>query len=321
MVNLNKQNHHAIIEQSKAFCPSNIALAKYWGKQHIELNIPTNPSLSISLNQLGTEAKISQAENDQLLINSKKIPQKSVIYQRVFNWIRKTLGNQRPKLSISTTSNIPIAAGLASSASAFAAITVALNSFLGLNLDLKYQSAMARLGSASAARSIYSGFVSLVPQTINKQTTCFAEPIDIVWKELRLAIILVNDKQKAISSTQGMQYTKKTSPLFKSWQTFAKASFKQILTAITTKNFTQMGELSEHNAFTMHATMLAANPPLIYIQPESLAIIQQVQQIRKLGNEVYCTIDAGPNVKLLYQAKDKNTIKIHFPKAQIIQPF
>ena len=313
--------HDAVVDQAEAFAPSNIALAKYWGKQNVSLKIPSNASLSISLDRLGTRCSICSGVSDQLQINGEAIASNSPIAKRVFDWIDMVCGNTRPRLYINTFSNIPMAAGVASSASAFAALTFALNRFFGWNFKADFLSSIARLGSASAARSIFKGFVKLVPQQSLQQFSCFAEPVGVHWREFRIAILTVSRETKEMSSTAGMAHTQKTSPLFSPWPKFADASFSEMLRAVQQKDIVKLGEAAEHNALTMHATMMAANPSLIYLRPESLQALLRVQQLRKQGIAVYATMDAGPNIKLIFLANQQRLISQTFTNIVIIDPF
>ena len=317
LATLNSTSHQPVVDRFSHFAPSNIALAKYWGKACEALKIPTNPSLSISLGTLGINATVEHAEQDGLSINGQIHEPQSVEFKRVFTWL-STFAEKRPCVHISTQSNIPIAAGLASSAAAFAALTLALNHYFGWHLTPQQLADMARLGSASAARSIFNGFVELIPTAHDE---CQTNQLNITWQEFRIGVITLSTSAKCMSSTKGMAHTQATSALFSAWPQFATESFQHIRQAIFDKHFSTLGELVEHNALTMHATMMAANPSLIYMQPESLAVLEQIRQLRKHGTEVYATLDAGANVKLIFQKKNLHKINSSFKEMQIIAPF
>lgn len=308
-------------DKGQAFCPSNIALCKYWGKRDEALNLPTNSSLSISLGKLGTHAHINESKNDRLLINGKNYLADKKEYQRVFAWIDRIVGKHRPKLTIDTMSNIPTGAGVASSASAFSAILSALNDFFAWHINIEQLAHFARLGSGSAARSLLKGFVYAKAGNRADGTDFSIRALPQQWSEFNMAIVYVDRSNKHTSSKEGMQLTTQTSPIFKGWSEFAEQSCGQMIQAITEKNFTAVGRIAERNALTMHGTMMGCNPPLIYLLPQSLAILQQVKVLRSQGIEVYATLDAGPNVKLIFLEKSRQHIKDNFTHAEIIAPF
>ena len=220
-----------------------------------------------------------------------------------------------------TKNTVPTAAGLASSASGFAALVMALDDLAGWRLGKKQLSMLARLGSGSASRSIFNGFVQWNGGTASDGLDSFAEPISDHWKEFRIGILELSTARKPVGSRDGMNRTVQTSDLYKSWPAQANRDLVLIRSAIEDRDFPTLGKTAEHNALSMHATMMSAWPPLIYLQPESLAMIHKVQCIRAEGLEVYLTIDAGPNIKLLFLKKNEETVASAFPGLRIIQPF
>ncbi len=307
---------------AKAFAPSNIALCKYWGKRDVELNLPVNSSLSVSLGNLGSKTEIDRADDcDTFIHNNHPVEKESAFYNRMKNF----LSLFRPKsdfyFKVITENNIPTAAGLASSASGFAALTLALDKFFNWNLDKKTLSQLARLGSGSASRSIYEGFVEWHAGKDPNGMDCYAEQISEQWNELCIGIVTVSSEAKGQSSGQAMQHTVSTSLLYKSWPEKSSTDLATLKKAIATKDFELFGQTAETNAFSMHATMLSAWPPVFFWKPETLTIIENVWELRKQQHHLYITIDAGPNVKLLFLKKDTNLIKEHFSSIKIIEPF
>ena len=308
--------------QGEAFAPSNIALCKYWGKRDAALNLPVNSSLSISLENLGTRTEIRLSERDSVVLNGNEVSSGDSFSVRVLEFLdlfRLGLGNVHFK--IHTENNIPTAAGLASSASGFAALVMALDDLAGWGLGRKELSMLARLGSGSASRSVYDGFVQWHAGSNPDGADSFAEPLPQTWPEFRIGILEISDAQKAVGSRDGMNRTVETSELYKSWAQQAAADLETIRTAIDARDFPLLGKTAERNALSMHATMLAAWPPLLYLQPETIEQIHNVQRVRAEGLEVYLTIDAGPNIKLLFLERNETDITAAFPRLQTIQPF
>lgn len=308
---------------ANAFAPSNIALCKYWGKRDAELNLPINGSLSISLGQLGTTTTLRTSTNgtDSISLNGKPLSHNDAFYQKVFAFIDVFRRKQNLPIYIETINTIPTAAGLASSASGFAALTLSLDKFFSLNLPLPILSAFARMGSGSASRSIYTGFVEWHKGTKTDGMDSYAEALDTTWQELRIGIVQVSSAKKKINSREGMNHTVNTSLLYKQWPTQAERDLKTIRDAIINKDFTSLGEAAEHNALSMHASMISAYPPVLYWQPESVSIMHKVWQLRANNIPVYFTMDAGPNVKLLFLQKNQAAIAGNFDPLTIIKPF
>ena len=303
------------------FAPSNIALCKYWGKRDAELNLPINSSLSISLAHLGTKTQISVSQSDQVWLNGKQLPVDDKFTLKVIRYIDLFRGEKGDPVRVETENNIPTAAGLASSASGFAALMLAVNEFYGLNLEPQVLSAFARMGSGSASRSLYEGFVEWQMGHRDNGMDSFAYPLAGQWPDLRIGLVKVSTGEKAVDSRSGMNRTVDTAHLYQSWPLQAAADLERLHAAIEGNNFTQLGETAEQNALSMHATMIASWPPLLYWQPDSVAAMQSVWQAREEGVELYFTMDAGPNLKLLFTAENEAAVKQRFPGLEVIQPF
>ena len=310
-------------EQGSAFAPSNIALCKYWGKRDAGLNLPVNSSLSVSLGTLGTRTEIRVCDgSDRIYLNGELQAADNGFAKRVSAFLdlfRPIIGHVC--FDVRTENNIPTAAGLASSASGFAALMMALNDWAGWTLDKQKLSMLARLSSGSASRSVYNGFVQWHAGTNAEGTDSFAERLDEEWPEFRIGILEISDAKKPVGSRDGMNRTVETSELYKSWPIQANADMDVIRRAIEVRDFSMLGMTAERNALSMHATMLAAWPPLLYLQPESIEQIHKIQRVRADGLEVFLTIDAGPNIKLLFLDKDEPAVSDAFPGLQTIAPF
>lgn len=305
------------------FAPSNIALCKYWGKRDKELNLPVNPSLSISLGHLGTHTQLSPISFpvDEVWLNGNKLRSDTIFAQKISNFIDLFRQDLNVRFKVDTRNNIPTAAGLASSASGFAALTLALNEAFDLQLERPALSMLARLGSGSACRSVYSGFVEWHMGHREDGLDSHAHPIDISWPGFAVGLIKVDESTKSVGSRSGMQHTIDTSHLYQAWPAQANADLSKIHAALAKKDFTALGSTAEHNSLSMHATMISSWPPLLYWQPRSVAVMQEVWLMRKQGIEIYSTLDAGPNVKLLFLASDLNTVLTSFPDMEVVLPF
>jgi diphosphomevalonate decarboxylase len=313
----------AVATSSEHFAPSNIALCKYWGKRDAELNLPINPSLSVSLNDLGSRTRVTPIDQpiDEVWLNGQQMHHDSQFSRRVSQFIDLFRGNQSLAFKVETRNNIPTAAGLASSASGFAALTLAMNDALSLDLSKEALSMIARMGSGSACRSIFDGFVEWHMGHREDGLDSHAHPIDASWEDLRIGLVKVDIGEKSVDSRSGMQRTKETSHLYNSWPAQANADLSKLHQAIAEQDFALLGSTAEHNAMSMHATFASSWPPLVYWQPESLEAMHKVWHLRAQGLEVYFTMDAGPNLKLLFQKDALSDLLAHFPELEVVTPF
>lgn len=316
-------NNSPINRIVKAFAPTNIALCKYWGKRNQELNLPITSSLSISLGNKGatTTLKVIDGAEDSIVLNGQTVDRFSKFSKRLLEYLNIFRHDRSIFFHIDIESNIPIAAGLASSACGFAALVMALNKLFDWQLNSRELSLLARLGSGSASRSIWSGFVEWHAGMQENGMDSYGEMIPVVWSELCIGLMILSKKEKNISSRDAMQRTVDTSPLYPLWPGKVKHDLAGIKEAIHSKNFLLLGKTAESNALTMHATMFSAWPPVCYYLPETMAVMQKVWELRQGGMAVYFTQDAGPNLKLLFLKKESDTVKKYFPELEIIMPF
>ena len=309
------------VEAATAYAPANIALAKYWGKRDRVLNLPVNGSLSISLGSHGSRTSIRAADADSIILNGERVAGDSPLHRRTFAFIEHIRRGAPQPLAISSENTIPTAAGLASSASGFAALTRALNAYWQLGLPDAVLSALARIGSGSAARSLWHGFVKWERGTRDDGRDSIAAPIASDWQELRIALVEIDSGAKKTASGDGMNHTTATSPLYAAWPETAAADLATIEAAIHARDFSALSSVAEANALAMHATMLAARPALCYLQAQTLTTLHRLWQARAEGLEIYATIDAGPNVKILCRARDEAAVRALFPQALWVNPF
>ena len=305
------------------FAPSNIALCKYWGKRDAAFNLPMNASLSVSLDHLGTHTRVTPMDGpaDEVWLNGQQLLPSGRFSEKISAFIDLIRGDQPLRFRIETRNNIPTAAGLASSASGFAALTRALNDALQLNLQPEQLSVLARLGSGSACRSLFDGFVEWRMGTRADGLDSHGVPLAAEWPGLCIGLAKVDTGEKAVDSRSGMQRTLETAPLYQSWPRQAAADLERLRQAIEQRDFAALGQTAEQNALSMHATMIASWPPLLYWQPDSVAAMQKVWQLRRQGLEVYFTMDAGPNLKLLFEQRNRDEVLSHFPALETVEPF
>lgn len=312
-------------KSGKARAHTNIALIKYWGKADEALIIPMNNSLSVTLDRFYTETRVTFDETlteDQLILNGEAVNAKeSAKIQRYMEMIRKEAGISEHAL-IESENFVPTAAGLASSASAYAALAGACNEALQLGLSDKDLSRLARRGSGSASRSIYGGFAEW--EKGHDDESSFAHRIEADgWEnELAMVFVVINNKSKKVSSRSGMSLTRDTSRFYQYWLDNVEPDLKETKEAIAQKDFKRMGEVIEANGLRMHATNLGAQPPFTYLVPESYDAMRIVHECRKAGLPCYFTMDAGPNVKVLIEKKNQqaivNKFLQEFDQSQII---
>ncbi len=303
-------------DTASAYAPANIALCKYWGKKNLELNLPTTPSISISLGDRGSHVKLSLAAQNSLQINGEDADVDTTSFKRTFDFLHLFTTE---KLAVQSRNTIPTAAGLASSASYFAALTCALHKLYDWAVPLSTLSCLARLGSGSACRSLSHGFVKWIDSDDPSQS--YGMPMTTRWEDLRIGLLIFDAQAKSIASRQAMLHTQSTSPFYQIWCENSRNDFTLLHNAIDQKNFKQLGAITEYNALALHAVMLTARPPIIYSQPVTLQAIDRVHQLRRNGTEVYLTQDAGPNLKLLFLAKDFSVLQDTFAALEVIDPF
>lgn len=298
-------------KSGKARAHTNIALIKYWGKADEALIIPMNNSLSVTLDRFYTETRVTFDETlteDQLILNGEDVNAKeSAKIQRYMEMIRKEAGISEHAL-IESENFVPTAAGLASSASAYAALAGACNEALQLGLSDKDLSRLARRGSGSASRSIYGGFAEWEKGHDDESSFAHRVEADGWENELAMIFVVINNKSKKVSSRSGMSLTRDTSRFYQYWLDNVEPDLKETKEAIAQKDFKRMGEVIEANGLRMHATNLGAQPPFTYLVPESYDAMRIVHECREAGLPCYFTMDAGPNVKVLIEKKNQQAI-------------
>jgi len=278
----------------------NIALIKYWGDLNPILHIPANGSISMNLAELFTQTTVSfeqSLEHDQFTLDGKHISGPSL--ERV----SKLLSRVRHRAGIGlyarveSNNNFPTGVGMASSASGFAALTLAATQAAGLELDEKDLYCLARTGSGSACRSIPGGFVEWLAGERDEESYAYSIASSEHW-DLVDCIAVVSQDEKLVSSSQGHALAN-TSLLQASRLADAPRRLDICREAIRQCDFSALAQVAEMDSNLMHAVMITSEPALFYWKPETVRIIQEVQSMHKVDLPVFYTVDAGPNVHVL----------------------
>lgn len=302
--------------KATALAPANVAFIKYWGKKDESLRIPENDSVSMCLDQDFTVTTVEFRTNlkeDKVIIDKKEVKEREK--ERVVKHLERIRKKAKIKLfaKVKSENSFPAASGLASSASGFAALTLAASKAAGLNLSEKDLSRLARLASGSACRSIPSGFVYWQAGNSHKNSFAYNLYSPSYW-ELRDLTIIVEAEKKKISSTKGHKLASEN-PFLKARLALVKKNLIKIKKAFKDKNFSLLGEVIESEALSLHSVMLTSQPALIYWQPATLAIMHRAIDLREEKKiESYFTIDAGPNVHLICQKGDEEKLKKEIKK-------
>ncbi|WP_436854947.1 diphosphomevalonate decarboxylase [Staphylococcus caeli] len=314
-----------MVNSGKARAHTNIALIKYWGKADETYIIPMNNSLSVTLERFYTETKVTfdpEYTKDILVLNGETVKGKEAEKISRYMDIVRAQAETTMYARIESENYVPTAAGLASSASAYAALAAACDKALNLGLSGKALSRLARRGSGSASRSIYGGFVEW--EKGHDDATSYSFPIEADrWEDdLAMIFVVINNKSKKVSSRAGMSLTRDTSRFYQYWLDHVDEDITAVKHAIKQKDFKQMGEVIEANGLRMHATNLGAQPPFTYMVDDSYLAMNVVHQCREAGHPCYFTMDAGPNVKILVEKKNQQAVidALHqsFSEEQII---
>lgn len=291
---------------------ANIALAKYWGKADVKRNVPSVPSISMTLDQLVTETKVrfdTTLRADAVRLDGRRAStEEAARVVQMLDRVRKTAGfGTRAK--VSSHNHFPTAAGLASSASGFAALAAAACAAAGLRQSPRQLSALSRASSASAARSIFGGFVEL-PAGKRGDDDLAARPLapPSHWN-LRLIVAQTVPGSKKVGSTEGMERSRKTSPYYESWLQHAPKWSRTIKRAIRERDLDSLGAAMEKSTLAFHCCAITSTPPIFYWAPETLSVLSTVEGLRDRGVSAWATMDAGPHVKTLCDASDAARVR------------
>ncbi|HET7306525.1 MAG TPA: diphosphomevalonate decarboxylase [Gammaproteobacteria bacterium] len=281
----------------------NIALIKYWGKRDIALNLPAAGSLSITLESLWTRTGVAfdpTLDRDRLNLNGAEDAAQAGRASACLDLLRARAGVDW-RARIDSHNNFPTGAGLASSASGFAALVRAAAAALEVDLDARELSILARRGSGSAARSIFGGFVEMAAGTRADGEDAFAQPVlgATEWP-LQVVVAVTSKRAKSIGSTAGMELSRRTSPFYADYVATTPGDLAAARRAVLGRNFEALAALSEHSCLKMHGMMLATQPGLLYWSGATVECLHRVRALREQeGLGVFFTVDAGPQVKAI----------------------
>jgi diphosphomevalonate decarboxylase len=297
---------NTLAHSATAVAHPNIALIKYWGKRDVPLNLPAAGSISLTLAGMETRTTVrfdpelteDAVELDGAALTGKGAAKISAFLDRV-----RAQAGIGTRAHVTSANDFPTAAGLASSASGFAALALAATRAAGLELDTPALSVLSRLGSGSAARSVIDGWARMHPGKGDDGLDAFATQIAGAdhW-DLRCVVAVCARGPKAIGSTEAMNLTLETSPYYDAWIADVTRNLDPARDAILARDFDRLAQLAEASCLRMHACALAADPGILYWQPATMAIMRRVRALRGAGEPVFFTIDAGPHVKVFCPA-------------------
>lgn len=278
---------------------ANIALVKYWGKKSKDPVLPFNPNISLRLDNLHSKTKIEKSTTgeDEFYINDEKQGAEEI--EKITRFIAKFTPNEREKITIKSYNTVPTAAGLSSSSSGTMALVLACNDYFNLNKTTKELVEIAKEGSGSSCRSFYRLAAWLEDGSV-EELSCSLD--------FGMMVLVVNEDRKKISSRVAMERCVETSTTFSTWVETAKRDFVAMKDALKDADFNKIGEITESNALAMHETTTTSTPSFTFLTEESYRAMDIVKELRQKGHKCYFTMDAGPNVKVLYLKEDQEKI-------------
>lgn len=303
--------------KSTFLATSNIALVKYWGKRDTRFNLPTNGSISATMDeQLKTVTTVEfspKLKADEATLEGKPLQGRDL--QRIsdhLNIFRHAAASAQ-KAKIVSENSFPSSAGFASSASGYAALTLAAAKAIGLKTGMAELSTMARRGSGSACRSMFGGFVEWKKGTREEGLDSLALQLHPAthWKDFRNVIATVRKEPKKVSSRKGMMRTTQTSRLFQKRLEAMPYTLQEMREALKEKDLGRVLTIAMRESNQMHATMLDTFPPLAYLNDASLAVIHEVHAFNDAAGETLCgyTFDAGPNPHVLTNERNSRAVQ------------
>ena len=283
----------------------NIALIKYWGKRDHDKNLPAVSSLSVTLDSLWTKMSVefgAESGADNLSVNGSPAP---AMEKRVSQCIDFVAGTERAAASIVSEGNFPIGAGLASSASAFAALVVATAAACGKTHATQALAQMAGTSSGSAARSLYGGIVALTAG----DDDIYVQPLldEHEWP-LEVIVAVTEKGEKPVGSGAAMIRGEQTSPFYSSWVERQDDDLETAKDAVLARDFERLASISEHNCLKMHSVMWSSRPPIVYWNSATLSCLETIRSLQSAGHAVFFTIDAGPQVKAVCLPESAATV-------------
>lgn len=300
--------------------PSNIALVKYWGKHGNQL--PRNPSISFTLDGAATDTTLhfavrgqaGEGVDVQLYLDgelNKGFTERTKLFLDKLLPVYPFL--KQLSLIIKTRNSFPHSAGIASSASGMSALALCLVSleetlftpFKDRAEFFSKASYLARLGSGSACRSVYGGaavwgVLPALSGSSDEFAVSVTESLHTVFQDFHDDILLISKSEKSVSSRAGHGLME-GNPYAAARYAQATRRTDEMLTLLRSGNVERFGEILESEALTLHALMMSSHPPYLLMRPNTLAVIERIHDYRSAtGRPLYFTLDAGPNLHLLY---------------------
>lgn len=290
----------------------NLALVKYWGKRDARLNLPAAGSLSVTLSGLGTTSTVSfnsRLTEDRLFVNGEVVRDHRLERASRFLDIFREKARCRERAEIVSFNDVPEGVGLATSASAFASIGLAAALALDIGDDREELAKLVRLGSGSASRSLFSGFVEVSPgiraDGEDYSVRTIASPDHLA---MAILVVVVSSARKRVGSREGMEHTRLTSPYYGAWLQEVERDLALARKAVLEKDFSNLGRIAQRQAFRLHGAALAAEPPLLYFSDVTIRAIEVVRDLASRGVECYVTLDAGPSLFVLCRIGEEEEV-------------
>lgn len=295
--------------KATAIACSNIAFIKYWGNRDAALRLPLNNSISMNLDHattLTTVAFEATLADDEIVIGDREAS--AVQRARVVAHLDRVraLARIETRARVYSRNTFPMGAGIASSASAFAALSLAATRAAGLALSERELSILARQGSGSACRSIPAGFVEWLAGTSSADSYAVQIAPPSFW-DLRDVIAVVSTTEKHVGSTEGHAAASSSHFLAARLQAVPER-LARVRHALATRDLEMLGNAIEQDAIELHLIAMTSRPPIFYWSPGMVRVIQAVHAWRAEGVAVYFTLDAGPNVHLICEARDADSV-------------
>ena len=294
------------MKETVAIAHPNFALVKYWGKKDSNQNRPAMSSISVTVDSMISKTRIFknfQSNHHQLFINgieeydlSKILPPLEYLSE---------FSRADEYLVIESQNNFPTSSGLASSASGIASFVTAYDAHYNLCLDINHKVEASMLGSGSAPRSLIGGFVLMDHKDNYRCSQILKEP---EW-QLDVLICIASKEPKNISSREGMEISKKTSPIYQDWLDVNDKHINLALNAIKDKDMAALQIVTEENCKLMHEVMKTSIPSISYMTDLTYSCLSEIENLRSLGHKLFYTIDAGPQVKIICDPTSSEIMK------------
>ena len=308
--------------RARARARANIALSQYSGQADIALNLPAVPSISMTLDGLVTDTEVEFVEGlgaDEITLDGRRATEKEAV--RIVEMLERVRAAAKipHHARVDTANKFPTAAGLASSASGFAALAAASTAAAGLEWDEKKLSALARWSSASAARSIFGGYAELPKGKLGRGALAAKQLEDESYWDLRIVVAKTAKGPKKIGSTEGMERSRTTSPYYEAWLEKAPKLNNTVRRALRAKDLPKLGAAMEQSTLAFHTCAITAVPAILYWQPPTIAVLRTIEALRDRGVGVWATMDAGPHVKALCHVDDVRKVRAALKKTEGVE--